>query len=115
MLVGPDANIAVGNTAMHFDRSRFGEDQPGATLRHLAQMHQVPVVNEAVFRRVGAHRRDHDAVLERDAAQFGRRKQKGARCHVFLWMIWISPDPATRSMRMATVAPELPCGQPRMR
>ena len=57
------------------DRRRLGEDEAGAADRAAAEMHQVPVVREAVLARILAHRRDDDAVAKLDSAQAERRKQ----------------------------------------
>ncbi len=72
----------MGDAAFGFDGGGFGEYQAGAAGGHLAQMHEMPVVREAVVRRVLAHRGNDDAVLQRDAAQGDRRKQQGIGCHL---------------------------------
>ena len=59
--------------------SRLGEDEPEAAHRELAEMHEMPVVGEAVVRRVLAHRRDDGAVAQREAAQVqgGKEQRRG--------------------------------------
>ena len=57
------------------NRRRFGEHQRRAADRAAAEVHQVPVVGEAILARILAHRRDDDAIAQLDAAQAERRKQ----------------------------------------
>ncbi len=54
----------------------LGEDEAGAAVRAAAEMHEVEVVGRAVDARVLRHRRHHDAVGERDAAQPERREHR---------------------------------------
>ena len=81
MLGRPDTEIAMRDAAVLFDSSSFGEYKPGATLRKLAEVYQMPVIYEAVLRRVGAHRRDDDPVADCHATKFGGREQERAGCH----------------------------------
>jgi len=74
--VVPDAEIAVGDASPRLDRGRLGEDEPGAAGREPAQVDHVPVGREPVLGRIFAHRRNHDAVAERDAANGHRAEQK---------------------------------------
>ena len=57
----------------------LGEHQAGAADGARAVMHEMPVGGHAVLRRVLAHRRDHDAVLERHAAQTERLEHRRQR------------------------------------
>ncbi|MGY4316407.1 hypothetical protein ACVWW1_005734 [Bradyrhizobium sp. JR3.5] len=56
LLVVPDADIAVGDASFGGDRRGLDHHEPGAALGELAEMHEVPVIGEAVGCRVLAHR-----------------------------------------------------------
>ena len=75
VLVLPDAGIVRGDTPRGFHRGRFGEDECGAADGAATQMHQVPIVEEAVLAGVLAHRRHGDAVAQRDFANLEGREQ----------------------------------------
>src|SRR5688572_15615496 len=62
-------NCAMRDAPALLHRSRLDEHDAGAALRELAQMHEVPVGDVAVLRRVLAHRRDDDAVAHFDLAK----------------------------------------------
>ena len=66
--VVPDAGILRRDAGFRGDRAGLGEHHRGATDRATAEMHQVPIVRHAVDRGVLAHRRDHDAVAQRQVA-----------------------------------------------
>jgi len=68
------ANVAVADAAFRQHRRRFNGQQRSARLRQLAEVHLVPVVHATVDRRVLAHRRDDDAVFQREAANLQRRE-----------------------------------------
>jgi hypothetical protein len=70
--VVPDAGVAVGDAAALLHRGRLHEHDAGAALRELAEVHEVPVGDMAVLRRVLAHRRHDDAVPRRHAPQAKR-------------------------------------------
>ena len=53
----------------------FGENDAGAAHRARSQVLQMPVVGDAVGRRVLAHRRHHDAIARRDRTQRHRLEQ----------------------------------------
>src|SRR5690242_9981728 len=75
MTVVPDARVAVSDAAAALHRGRFHEHDARAALRELAEVHEVPVGDMAVLRRVLAHRRNDDAVLRLNAAQPERSEQ----------------------------------------
>ena len=77
MLVFPDAHVADGAESPALDLGRFREDEPGAAHRELREVREVPFVDETVDWRVLRHRRDDDAVSQRDAADLQRRKEFG--------------------------------------
>ena len=62
MRVLPDAEIFGADAPFGGDRGRLGEHQPGAADGPAPEMHEVPVVGEAIDARVLAHRRHDDAV-----------------------------------------------------
>ena len=66
--VGADA-------AFRRDRRRFGHRSAAPPTARRAEMHEVPVVREPVAARVLAHRRDDDAIGEREAADGHRIEQ----------------------------------------
>ena len=77
--VGPQTQVAVTDAPFRRDRRRFGEDEAEAARRELPEMHDVPIVGDAIGRRVLAHRRDHGAIAQRDAAQRERGEELRAR------------------------------------
>ena len=75
VVVGVQAEAAMGDAAMALDMGRLHHHQRGAGIRQHAEMHQMPVVGAAVVGRVLAHGRDHDAVGKLQAGQpIGREK-----------------------------------------
>jgi hypothetical protein len=73
----PDAEIGGRDAAARLDGRGFRNHQSRAAYRAAAQMHQVPIVGEAVVARILAHRRDGDAVAESDAANGQGREKIG--------------------------------------
>src|SRR5205823_9142894 len=73
VLIFPDAQILWRNPSFRRHRAGLGEHQPRAAHRPRSQVHEMPVVGKTVVARILAHRRDDDAVAERDVAdlQFG--------------------------------------------
>ena len=67
--------VAVGDAAVLGHRRRLDEHEAGAAEREAAEMDEMPVGGVAVDRRVLAHRRDDDAVLERQCAERERAEQ----------------------------------------
>ena len=83
----------VGGSAGH-----LGDHHPGAAQRARPEMHQVKVVGDSVDRRVGRHRRHHDAVAQGHAAHPERREHRRAS----LWRtlprtFWPARSPYQRS------------------
>ena len=78
------------------------DDEAGAALGALGEMHEVPVGRRAVHRPVLRHRRDHDAVLQMHPAQAERREHRRARG---VRLVRPSPAPRTTSRRL----PATPC------
>src|SRR4030095_8974086 len=62
MRIVPDARVPMRDAAALLHRGRLDEHHAGAALRELAEVHQVPVRDVAVLRRVLAHRRDDNTV-----------------------------------------------------
>ena len=74
-----DAGASRRNSRVLRDVGHFGEHQAGAADGARAVMHEVPVVRQSVLRRVLAHRRHDDAVLQRQAAQAERLEHRRER------------------------------------
>ena len=72
-----EAEIPGSDPSLRRDRGGLQGEQAGAGHRELAQMHQVPVGGLAIAGRVLAHRRDEDAVLERERVERQRFEQFG--------------------------------------
>ncbi len=62
----PEAEAARGDAPFRRDARRLDDQQAGAAARQGGEMHLVPVVQNAVLGGVLAHRRDRDAVAQRD-------------------------------------------------
>ena len=62
LCVIPQPKVLGGNAAIGSYGGGFGENQPGTTDGTAAKVHQVPIIGQAILRRVLAHRRDRDAV-----------------------------------------------------
>ena len=75
--VMPQTEVAMGDAPFGDHSRRLGHHDAGAALCELAEMNQMPVIGHAVLGRVLAHRRNHDPVLRRDAAQGNGREQTG--------------------------------------
>ncbi len=72
LVVVPQTGVLRADPAFRDHCGRLADDQPGATGGELAEVHQVPVVGQAVDRRVLAHRRYPRAVADDDVAQLDR-------------------------------------------
>jgi hypothetical protein len=72
-----DPEIGGRDAPARLDGRGFGEHQARAAYRAAAQMHQVPIVGEAIVARILAHRRDCDAVAESHAADGQGREEIG--------------------------------------
>ncbi len=66
LLVGPDAGAARSNAALWGHSRRFDDHQPRATACEAGEVHTVPIVDQTVDSGVLAHRRNRDAVAQRD-------------------------------------------------
>ena len=66
-----EVDAAVGGADAAFRRNGRGLDHHQASAAHgtRAEMHEMPIVREAVVRRILAHRRDGDAVAQHDILQ----------------------------------------------
>jgi len=67
--VGVEPRAAGSDAADRLDVGHLETQQRCAGIGEHAEVRQVPVGHAAVHGRVLAHRRHHDAVLEREAAQ----------------------------------------------
>src|SRR5688500_7137795 len=81
----PDAKILGTDAAGWLDGGRLRHHQAGATGREAAEVHEVPVVGEAILTRVLAHWRNGDTVSQRDIPKSKTRKQ---RCHYIAPAAW---------------------------
>ena len=73
----PEAEVAVGNAGFGQDAGGFEDDEAEAAQGEAAEVDEVPVVGEAVLRRILAHRRDDRAVAKRQPAEGEGRKELG--------------------------------------
>jgi hypothetical protein len=71
--VEPEA--ARRDAADRLDMGRLDAEHRSARQRKIVDVGEVPVGGNAVLGRILAHRRHHDAVLQRQAAQLDRGKQ----------------------------------------
>ena len=76
LLVIPQAEVFGGDTPVRGYRCGFGNDQAGATDGAAAQMDKVPVVGQAIDGGILSHRRDRDAVGQRQLTQGVRLEQQ---------------------------------------
>ncbi len=75
MLVAPDAQITGRDPAVGRDSRGFDDDQRHAAGGPAAQMDQVPVVGQSILGDVLTHRRHHDPIAQRHAADRERTEQ----------------------------------------
>ena len=73
----PQPGVVRGDAAARLDGGGLRHDEPRPARGPGAEVHQVPVRRHAVLSGVLAHRRDHDPVAERDAAQPQRLQECG--------------------------------------
>src|SRR4051794_14656047 len=78
-VVRPYAQIAMRVAPLRLDGERLGENQPGAAQGEFLQMRRMPVGRPSVLSHVHLHRRDHDAVLQAEAAAFEWREKFACR------------------------------------
>ncbi|CRW93487.1 hypothetical protein PAERUG_P6_East_of_England_6_IMP_1_03_09_02259 [Pseudomonas aeruginosa] len=76
MRVAPDAEVVSGDAPLGQHRGGFDYHQAGAAHRAAAQVHEMPVVGQALLRRVLAHGRYGDAVGQGDLTQAKRLEQQ---------------------------------------
>ena len=72
-----EAGAAVRDAAFARHVRRFDHQQSRAAVGELAEVDQMPVVQAAVVGLVLTHRRDDDAVGQRNGAELDRRKEFG--------------------------------------
>jgi len=65
----PQAQVLGGDAAIGSDGGGFAENQPGTANGTAAQVHQVPVIGQAIDGGVLAHRRHGNAVEQGQLAQ----------------------------------------------
>ena len=73
--VVPQPEAARRDAADILDMGRLDAEHRGARQRQIVDMGEMPVIGLAIFGRVLAHRRHHDAVGKRQAAQLDRGEQ----------------------------------------
>src|SRR5262249_45427052 len=98
---------AMRDAALGLDRARLDEDGGGTALREFSEVHKVPVGDKAVLRRILAHGRDHDAVLQRNFAKRDRRKQHGLS-HRSSLVHWARVTTEKSFRRWAAIASRMP-------
>jgi len=81
----PDAGIGGRDAALGRHRARLRDDERSPAHRAGTQMHEVPGVGHALFRRILAHGRNRDAIFERDVlqAELAEQRRHGAASFVF--------------------------------
>ena len=72
----PDAEVAVGDAALVGHGGGLDEHARGAPQHQPAPMREMKILGDAVHRRVGGHRGDDDAVLERHLADGDGREEE---------------------------------------
>ena len=85
VVVVVEAAAAVGDASFARDMGRLHHQQPGAGIGEMAEVDEMPVVHAAVVGRVLAHRRDDDAVGQRDAAELDGSEELRERQSRFLF------------------------------
>ena len=75
MAVVPDSHVAGRDPPLGRDRRRLDHHQRHAAGRPAAQMDQMPIVGHPLGRRILAHRRHHDPVPKRHAADRERTQK----------------------------------------
>ena len=79
VVVRPHARAFWRDAALRIDVRHLAHHQAGGTERHIAKVHQVPVVGRAVVRIVLAHGRDHDPVRQGQTTHGDGREQNASR------------------------------------
>ena len=75
LVVRPEAEVAVGDSPAGLDGSGLDNHKAGTTGGAAAEVHQMPVVGEAINARVLAHGRDGNPVWKGDSANREGREQ----------------------------------------
>ena len=75
LAVVPQPDVAMGDAALRRHRRGLDHDDAGAALREFAEMHEVPVIGDAIDRRILAHRRKQDAIFGCYATKRDRLEQ----------------------------------------
>src|SRR5712671_6282973 len=76
-LVGPEADIAVGDAPIGQHGGRFDRQQCCAGQCQMTEMNEMPICHAAVDRRVLAHRSDNDPIGKLNSADLERGKKLG--------------------------------------
>lgn len=79
LLVLPQAEVAVRDAAFRQDSGRLDDHEAEPAKREPPKMDEVPVIGDAVLRRILAHGCNDGAVAKREITQFQRREQEGHR------------------------------------
>jgi len=77
LCVIPKAKIGIGDAALGRDRRGLDDDEAETADGEAPEMHEVPVIGQAMARRILAHRRHDGAVLEGEAAKRRGREKPG--------------------------------------
>ncbi len=75
LLVVPQSEAMLGDAAARFHVAGLDADDTGAADGTRGQVREMPIVGEAVLRRILAHRRHHDAIARLHRAQRQRAEQ----------------------------------------
>ena len=68
VVVRPHTGTSRRNASLRVDVGHLAHDQSRATERHIAEVHQVPIIRGAIVGIVLAHGRDHDPVRQGQTA-----------------------------------------------
>ena len=83
MRIAPQTRAAGSDAPFWRDRSCLGNDQARTATREGGEMDVMPVIGQAVVRRILAHGRDGDAIFELNSLQ-GERLEQGSHDGFFL-------------------------------
>ena len=75
MRIAPDPHIAGRDATVAGDGGRLDHDKTRAARCAAAEMHEMPVIGEAVLRGILAHRRHGDPIAQRHLAQSERAEE----------------------------------------
>ena len=105
VVLAVEAGAAVRDAAFARHVGRLDHHQPGAAVGEVAEVHEVPVVHAAVVGGVLAHRRDDDAVGQRDAAEVDRREKSRRHAAILGQGRATAPRPRCRAARTPRGSP----------